>query len=258
MRLFRDRVFASAAIVSLLTGYAFATAIIGGAVFVDRVLYGGPADQQAALGSLAGATAIGALASGFIVRVVSLRLRHRRSASSWAALALVAMSAWTPIDLAGHGRPGDGGLRARLRADRHRPLDGGGRAGRRGGLRRRLGDRDRGPDDRDGDRAGRPDGLWLDHDRPPPRPDLQHAGRLPPVHPDRAPGSRPARSARRRRARDVGVGRGGPDHGRPVPRRGGARRWSRSCPAWPSGTSLTGRRSGVASDAPQQGLPDPS
>ena len=34
--------FSAATLVSLLTGYAFATAIIGGAVFVDRVLYGGP------------------------------------------------------------------------------------------------------------------------------------------------------------------------------------------------------------------------
>ena len=46
-----------------------ATAIVGGAVFVDRVLYGGPDEQRLALGALAGATAVGALASGFIVRV---------------------------------------------------------------------------------------------------------------------------------------------------------------------------------------------
>jgi MFS family permease len=73
-RLFRSVTFSSAAVVSLLTGYGFATAIIGGAVFVDRVLYGGPDEQRLALGALAGATALGALASGFIVRVVSLRL----------------------------------------------------------------------------------------------------------------------------------------------------------------------------------------
>jgi hypothetical protein len=95
VRLFRDRIFASAAIVSLLTGYAFATAIIGGAVFVDRVLYGGPADQQVALGSLAGATAIGALASGFVVRVLSLRL-VTVFGLVLGGLALVGMSAWTP------------------------------------------------------------------------------------------------------------------------------------------------------------------
>lgn len=73
-RLFRSLSFSSAALVSLLTGYGFATAIIGGAVFVDRVLYGGPDQQRLALGALAGATALGALVSGFVVRVLSLRL----------------------------------------------------------------------------------------------------------------------------------------------------------------------------------------
>jgi MFS family permease len=72
-RLFADRVFSSAALVSLLTGYAFATAIVGTAVFVDRVLYGGPDDQRLALGALAGATAVGALLSGWLVRRWSLR-----------------------------------------------------------------------------------------------------------------------------------------------------------------------------------------
>ena len=72
-RLFADRVFASAALVSLLTGYAFATAIVGTAVFVDRVLYGGPDDQRLALGALAAATAAGALGSGWLVRHWSLR-----------------------------------------------------------------------------------------------------------------------------------------------------------------------------------------
>ncbi|OGO51042.1 MAG: hypothetical protein A2Z32_06290, partial [Chloroflexi bacterium RBG_16_69_14] len=94
-RLFRSVPFSSAALVSLLTGYAFATAIIGGAVFVDRVLYGGPDEQRLALGALAGATAIGALVSGLIVRFVPLQL---------VALAgillsiggLLAMSSWTP------------------------------------------------------------------------------------------------------------------------------------------------------------------
>ena len=53
VRLFRSLPFSAATLVSLLTGYAFATAIIGGAVFVDRVLYGGPDEQRLALGSLA-------------------------------------------------------------------------------------------------------------------------------------------------------------------------------------------------------------
>jgi hypothetical protein len=93
-RLFRSLPFSSAALVSLLTGYAFATAIIGGAVFVDRVLYGGPDEQRLALGALAGATAVGALASGFVVRIVPLRL----VALGGLALSiggLLAMSRWT-------------------------------------------------------------------------------------------------------------------------------------------------------------------
>ena len=74
VRLFRHVPFSAATLVSLLTGYAFATAIIGGAVFVDRVLYGGPDEQRLTLGALAGATAVGALASGFLVRRASYRV----------------------------------------------------------------------------------------------------------------------------------------------------------------------------------------
>jgi MFS family permease len=73
-RLFADRIFSSAAIISLLTGYGMATAIVGGAVFVDRVLYGGPEEQRVVLGALAGAMAVGALASGFLARLISLRI----------------------------------------------------------------------------------------------------------------------------------------------------------------------------------------
>ena len=51
-----------------------ATAIVGGAVFVDRVLYGGPEEQRVVLGALAGAMAVGALASGFLTRLISLRI----------------------------------------------------------------------------------------------------------------------------------------------------------------------------------------
>jgi MFS family permease len=91
--LFRNVVFSSAVIVSLLTGYAFATAIIGGAVFVDRVLYGGPELQRLALGALAAATAIGALVSGFAVRVLSLRIVTLVGLAA-SAIALVLMSRW--------------------------------------------------------------------------------------------------------------------------------------------------------------------
>jgi MFS family permease len=94
-RLFRSVAFSSAALVSLLTGYAFATAIIGGAVFVDRVLYGGPGEQRFALGSLAAATALGALVSGFAVRVVSLRLVTLGGLVVSAA-SLWLMAQWTP------------------------------------------------------------------------------------------------------------------------------------------------------------------
>jgi MFS family permease len=94
-RLFRRTAFSSAALVSLLTGYAFATAIIGAAVFVDRVLYGGPDDQRFALGALAAATAMGALVSGFAVRILSLRLVTLVGLVLSAAC-LWLMSRWTP------------------------------------------------------------------------------------------------------------------------------------------------------------------
>lgn len=99
-RLFGNRVFSSAALVSLLTGYGFATAIVGAAVFVDRVLYGGPDQQRVALGALAGATAVGALASGWLVRQISLRTVSLVGlAASIAGLAW--MGTWTAdVDLA--------------------------------------------------------------------------------------------------------------------------------------------------------------
>jgi len=74
LRHFRDRTFSGAVSMSLLTGYAFATAVIGAAVFVDRVRYAGPSEQQLALGSLAGAMAIGALGAGYLVRPMGVML----------------------------------------------------------------------------------------------------------------------------------------------------------------------------------------
>jgi MFS family permease len=94
-RLFGIPAFSAAALVSLLTAYAFATAIIGGAVFVDRVLYGGPDDQRLALGALAAATAVGALASGFALRVLSPRSATLIGLALSIA-GLVAMASWTP------------------------------------------------------------------------------------------------------------------------------------------------------------------
>ena len=96
-RLFRSVPFSAAALVSLLTGYAFATAIIGGAVFVDRVLYGGPDQQRLALGALAGATALGALLSGLIVRIVPLRV-VALAGLVLSIGALLAMSRWTSTE----------------------------------------------------------------------------------------------------------------------------------------------------------------
>lgn len=100
VRLFANRAFTSAALVSLLTGYALATAIIGAAVFVDRVLYGGPPEQQVALGALAAATALGSLASGFAVRRISLRAVTLVGLAASAA-GLAAMAAWTPATAIG-------------------------------------------------------------------------------------------------------------------------------------------------------------
>jgi DHA2 family methylenomycin A resistance protein-like MFS transporter len=94
-RLFASVAFSSAAVVSLLTGFAFAIAIIGGTVFVDRVLYGGPDEQRFALGALAGATAVGALVSGFAVRVLSLRIVTLAGLLLCAAT-LALMAQWTP------------------------------------------------------------------------------------------------------------------------------------------------------------------
>ena len=100
VRLLGDRVFGSATLVSFLTGYAFATAIIGGAVFVDRVLYGGPDSQRFVLGALGGATAVGALVAGFLVRQLSLRLVTLGGLLA-SAVALGSMATWntgTPIE----------------------------------------------------------------------------------------------------------------------------------------------------------------
>ncbi|HUP54874.1 MAG TPA: MFS transporter, partial [Methylomirabilota bacterium] len=95
VRLFGSRAFSAAALVSLLTGYTFATAIIGGAVFVDRVLYGGPDEQRLALGSLAAATAVGALVSGFAVRFASYRV-VTLAGLGLSVAGLASMAGWDP------------------------------------------------------------------------------------------------------------------------------------------------------------------
>jgi EmrB/QacA subfamily drug resistance transporter len=73
-RLFADRSFSAANAVSLLTGYALATAIIGGPVFVNRVLNAG-ADQSAlALTALTAAIAAGAVLGGIVSAVAGERI----------------------------------------------------------------------------------------------------------------------------------------------------------------------------------------
>ena len=91
LRLFGDRAFAAANGVSLLTGYTLATAIIGGPVFVNRVLFGSDADASVVLTGLTLAVAVGALvggvASGFIgERIVSVAGVLLTAAGLWLAL----------------------------------------------------------------------------------------------------------------------------------------------------------------------------
>ncbi len=74
LRLFGDRAFSSANAVSLLTGYTLATAIIGGPVFVNRVLFGGDAQASAVLTALTVAIAAGALAGGAASAFVGERI----------------------------------------------------------------------------------------------------------------------------------------------------------------------------------------
>jgi EmrB/QacA subfamily drug resistance transporter len=74
LRLFRDRAFAAANGVSLMTGYTLATAIIGGPVFVNRVLFGSEAQASAALTALTLAIAGGALVGGVLTGLLGERI----------------------------------------------------------------------------------------------------------------------------------------------------------------------------------------
>ena len=74
LQLFRDRAFGAANSVSLLTGYTLATAIIGGPVFVNRVLFGTDAQASTALTALTLAIAGGALVGGVVSGFVGERL----------------------------------------------------------------------------------------------------------------------------------------------------------------------------------------
>jgi MFS family permease len=70
LRLFSNRIFSGAVLVSLLTGYALATAIVGMAAFIDRVRFAGPEEQGLVLGPMALWMAIGAFGSGWVMRRV--------------------------------------------------------------------------------------------------------------------------------------------------------------------------------------------
>jgi DHA2 family methylenomycin A resistance protein-like MFS transporter len=74
MRLFADRAFGAANSVSLLTGYTLATAIIGGPVFVNRVLFGTDAQASTVLTSLTVAIAAGALVGGLLSGLIGERI----------------------------------------------------------------------------------------------------------------------------------------------------------------------------------------
>ena len=74
VRLFAERAFAAANAVSLLTGYTLATAIIGGPVFVDRVLFGTEADASVALTALTLSVAVGALLGGVLTALAGERI----------------------------------------------------------------------------------------------------------------------------------------------------------------------------------------
>ncbi len=91
LRLFADRAFAAANLVSLLTGYTLATAVIGGPVFINRVLFGTDADAATALTALtlaiAGGALLGGLVSGFVgERVVTVAGVALTIAGLWLAM----------------------------------------------------------------------------------------------------------------------------------------------------------------------------
>ncbi|HET7142339.1 MAG TPA: MFS transporter [Candidatus Limnocylindria bacterium] len=73
-RLFAGRSFSAANAVSLLTGYTLATAIIGGPVFVNRVLNGSAEQSAFALTALTLAIAVGAVVGGGVSALVGERI----------------------------------------------------------------------------------------------------------------------------------------------------------------------------------------
>jgi EmrB/QacA subfamily drug resistance transporter len=90
-RLLADRRFSASNAVSLLTGYTLATAIIGGPVFVNRVLNAGPDRAAAALTALTLAIAIGAVAGGIATGVTGGRI------TALAGVALTGIGLWLAL-----------------------------------------------------------------------------------------------------------------------------------------------------------------
>ena len=87
-RLFRSLRFSAANAVSLLTGYTLATAIIGGPVFVNRVLNGGPEPSATALTALTAAIAGGAVLGGVLSALTGERV------ATVLGIAVSAMGLW--------------------------------------------------------------------------------------------------------------------------------------------------------------------
>ncbi|MGZ8475412.1 MAG: MFS transporter [Candidatus Limnocylindria bacterium] len=91
LRLFRDRSFSAANAVSLLTGYTLATAIIGGPVFVNRVLFGSAEQSSVALTALTLAVAAGALLGGVLAGFIGERI------VTLAGVAITALALWLAL-----------------------------------------------------------------------------------------------------------------------------------------------------------------
>ncbi len=91
VRLFADRAFSAANAVSLMTGYTLATAVIGGPVFVNRVLFGTDAESAAALTALTLTIAAGALIGGVVTGFIGERI------VSLAGVACSAVGLWLAI-----------------------------------------------------------------------------------------------------------------------------------------------------------------
>ena len=233
-------------------------------MFVDRVLYGGPDEQRLALGALAGATAVGALAvrvrragraSFRVVTLVGLAAEHRRPgrdgrldagdrhprgrARRWPLFGLGFGLSVTPRSTAAveaAGRAAFGAASSVVTVARM--------VGMAVGLAVLTAYGSTTIDRLSAEVYATPDAV-------------------PRLHPRGAAGSPVAGPAGRRGARDVGVARGRVDHGRAVPRRGG--RDARGRPAGPrarrrTGRRRRGRREGAATDPrmlADDGSPDP-